>query len=212
MTFDKDAMMVEVQAFFQKRFDEFGANYRGLDYGSPLRQELCFEQLTKIIRNPSAPFSVNDYGCGYGSLIEFLVRRGYTFEYRGYDIIASMIEKARELYAGFPNVTFTGNEADLTEADYTIAGGVFNMKLQTTNEDWTRYLLSSLDKLWALSRKGMAFNILTKYSDADKMRDDLYYADPLFLFDYCKRHYAKDVALLHDYGVYEFTLLVRREG
>jgi hypothetical protein len=43
------------------------------------------------------------------------------------------------------------------------------------------------------------------------MRPDLYYGDPAFFFDHCKTHYARDVALLHDYGLYEFTLLVRKE-
>ena len=37
------------------------------------------------------------------------------------------------------------------------------------------------------------------------MRADLYYADPRAFFDLCKRHYSKQVALLHDYGLYEFT-------
>ena len=42
------------------------------------------------------------------------------------------------------------------------------------------------------------------------MRADLYYADPCFLFDYCKRNFAKDVAILHDYSLYDFTLIVRK--
>ena len=60
------------------------------------------------------------------------------------------------------------------------------------------------------SSRGFAFNCLTSYSDADKMRDDLYYADPCKLFDRCKRRYSRRVALLHDYGLWEFTILVRK--
>jgi len=60
--------------------------------------------------------------------------------------------------------------------------------------------------------QGMAFNMLTKYSDADRMRPDLYYADPLFFFDYCKRNFAKNVALLHDYHLYDFTIIVRKDA
>ena len=41
------------------------------------------------------------------------------------------------------------------------------------------------------------------------MRPDLFYADPCWLFDQCKRRHSRDVALLHDYGLYEFTILVR---
>ena len=42
------------------------------------------------------------------------------------------------------------------------------------------------------------------------LRPDLYFADPLFYFDFCKRTFALDVALLHDYGLYDFTILVRK--
>jgi len=42
------------------------------------------------------------------------------------------------------------------------------------------------------------------------MRDYLYYGDPCFYFDLCKRSYSRQVALMHDYGLYEFTLLVRK--
>ena len=42
------------------------------------------------------------------------------------------------------------------------------------------------------------------------MRDYLYYPNPCEVFDWCKRRYAKDVALLHDYGLYAFTMLVRK--
>jgi hypothetical protein len=33
--------------------------------------------------------------------------------------------------------------------------------------------------------------------------------DPLRLFDHCKRTFSPDVALLHDYPLWEFTILVR---
>jgi hypothetical protein len=61
-----------------------------------------------------------------------------------------------------------------------------------------------------ISTRGFSFNVLTSYSDEDKKRDYLYYADPLFLFDYCKRHFSRKVALLHDYPIYEFSILVRK--
>ena len=48
------------------------------------------------------------------------------------------------------------------------------------------------------------------YSDPERMRAHLYYADPCRLFDHCKRRYSRHVALLHDYGLYEFTILVRK--
>ncbi len=62
----------------------------------------------------------------------------------------------------------------------------------------------------ALSTRGFAFNMLTSYSEPEKMRHDLYYGDGPFFFDICRRRYAQNVALLHDYGRWEWTLLVRK--
>ena len=75
---------------------------------------------------------------------------------------------------------------------------------------WSEYLEATLDVLNRTSRLGFVFNSLTIYSDSDKMRDDLYYADPCTLFDFCKRRYSRNVALLHDYDLYDFTILVRK--
>ena len=36
-------------------------------------------------------------------------------------------------------------------------------------------------------------------------------ADPAFFFDWCKRNFSRHVSLLHDYGLYEFTLLTRKD-
>jgi hypothetical protein len=43
------------------------------------------------------------------------------------------------------------------------------------------------------------------------MQKHLYYADPCAIFDLCKRRYSRNVALLHDYGLYEFTIVVRKD-
>jgi hypothetical protein len=53
--------------------------------------------------------------------------------------------------------------------------------------------------------------MLTSYADREKQRSDLYYADPMFFFDYCKRRFSPRIALLHDYPLYEFTILVRKD-
>ena len=72
-------------------------------------------------------------------------------------------------------------------------------------------MLGVLDEFNRLSRRGFSSNFLTKYSDAEKMRPDPYYADPLFLFDHCKRNFSRNVALLHDYRLYDFTLVIRKD-
>jgi hypothetical protein len=117
-----------------------------------------------------------------------------------------MLDHARREH---PGVTFVGREGELKRADYTVASGIFNVKLDVPTDEWRGYVIETLGTIARLSAKGFAFNALTSYSDTDKMREELYYGDPRFFFDHCKREYSRDVALLHDYGLYEFTTIIR---
>jgi hypothetical protein len=121
-----------------------------------------------------------------------------------------MIQAARARHANAPGARFVEGARPPSAADYSIASGIFNVRLQRSDAEWLAYILATLDDLDRASTKGFAFNCLTSYSDADRMRDYLYYADPCRIFDHCKRRYSRDVALLHDYGLYEFTILVRK--
>jgi SAM-dependent methyltransferase len=198
-----------VRSYFDKRIQEHGASPRGSDWNSETSQNLRFDQLLRVIEAQS--FSLLDYGCGYGALADYLVTKGFDVDYYGYDILESAIETARQVHADKLHRTFFTNKSELPICDYTVASGIFNFRGEQAFEDWTEYVIGILYEFDQLSRRGFASNFLTKYSDAVKMRADLYYADPLFLFDYCKRNFSKNVALLHDYRLYDFTLIIRKD-
>jgi SAM-dependent methyltransferase len=200
-------ILTRVQEYYDEKLRTHGPNARGVDWKSPESQQLRFAQLAKLIDH-NRPFTINDFGCGYGALIDYLETCGLQFEYSGFDISSEMIAQGRELH---PGATFVTDRAQLCEADYTFASGIFNVKLSTSEDEWKNYMLDVLETMNALSRSGFGFNALTKYSDAEFMRPDLYYADPLFFFDHCKTKYSKFVTMLHDYPLYEFTILVRKE-
>lgn len=200
--------LAEVVSYFNSKLEKHGVNAKGLDYNSAEAQEIRFEQLCKVI-NLAEPFSVNDYGCGYGSLADYLKKFEYTFSYTGFDISQAMIDAAKTRPGADPDWKFTTKLAELSPADYTIACGVFNLRINTPEEQWLAYVLESIENIAQLSSKGFSFNMLTKYSDKDKMRDDLFYGDPALFFNHCKRNYSRNVALLHDYELYDFTIVVR---
>ena len=209
----EDQIHHQVSSYYQEKLEQHGNTHLGVDWNSTESQYLRFEQLMTIHEraNRGQPFSINDYGCGYGALIDYLQEKNHDFTYTGFDIADAMIQSAQEIYQGQSNIQFVSEEGDLSEANYTIASGIFNIRLEFSDDDWLAYIIETITKMWALSTSGIAFNCLTSYSDAEYMRDYLYYADPHVLFDYCKRHFSKQVALLHDYHLYEFTMLVKRE-
>jgi len=202
----------QVQQYFEKALQNHGATPQGADWNSPHSQNVRFDQLIKVIEQHE-DFSILDYGCGYGALANYLKDKGYRYDlFVGYDILESMVEKGRELYHGRQDIVFTSKVDEIPTVDYAIASGVFNIRLNASYEDWTRYTLDCLSFMNDHTRRGFSANFLTRYSDADRMeqRPDLYFANPCLLFDHCKRHFSRNVALLHDYDLYDFTLIVRK--
>jgi len=202
-------LLAKVAQYYTSKLAEFGETPQGVDWNGEDSQILRFEQLCKIIGNVHS-FSINDLGCGYGALFDFLSSRYQDLSYWGNDVSDSMISTAENRFKEQPKASFTCSSAPSKVADFGIASGIFNVRMSRSDAQWQSYIESTLDVLNQTSKLGFAFNCLTSYSDSDKMRDYLYYADPCRLFDLCKRRYSRNVALLHDYGLYEFTILVRK--
>ncbi len=200
-----------LKTYFEDMYQAHGSDPIGVGWNSHEAQTIRFEQLLKLVQDPSESFTIIDYGCGYGALAQYLMERNYTFTYAGYDMSPSSVQAAQELYKDVPSCTFTDDPADLQPADYVVGSGLFGIRLDSTQEEWDAHVLETISILWSLSKKGMAFNSLTSYSDPEKMRPELYYPDPCILFDHCKRNFSRWVSLLHDYGLYDFTILVRQD-
>jgi cyclopropane fatty-acyl-phospholipid synthase-like methyltransferase len=205
---DNQDLKQTIDNYYTQKLQQYGATPQGVDWSSQASQELRFQQLLKIV-SADAPFTLLDYGCGFGAMYDFM-RKNYTnFRFIGYDISSAMIAKAQELYPQEPTQWIT-QIAENQSVDYVVASGIFNVRLENTEEHWKNYVIDTLQDMNRIATKGFAFNILTSYSDAHLMKDYLYYANPTELFDYCKKNFSKTVALLHDYPLYEFTILVKK--
>ncbi|WP_420600109.1 class I SAM-dependent methyltransferase [Neptuniibacter sp.] len=206
---NKTDLLNQVATYYAEKLAQHGDTPRGVDWNGEASQKIRFEQLCKIVDPELPDFTLSDLGCGYGALLEHLHKEYSISEYLGVDVSSEMIKTAIGRNSDRPWARFiTAGEPDKA-TDYAVASGIFNVRLDRTDEEWFEYFQDTLDILDRSSKLGFSFNCLTSYSDEDKKRDYLYYADPCQLFDLCKRRYSKEVALLHDYGLYEFTILVR---
>lgn len=204
-------LIERVDAYYSGKLSQHGANARGVDWKSEESQLVRFRQLLSVCRDDPA-FTILDFGCGYGALSAHLHDLGRSFRYCGYDVSEAMIKSARSIHGECSSCTFESQREKLEPADYAVASGVFNVKLDATDAEWAAYVLDSIAELDKLGAKGFAFNMLTVHSDPDRMRPDLFYGDPAFYFDQCMKRFSRWVALYHDYGLYEFTLIVRKAG
>ncbi len=198
--------------YYESNLNSFGPGAMGVGWKNEVAQQIRFDQLARII-GENSNFSINDLGCGVGDFYGYLAERPYgNFQYNGYDVLESMLALAKDKYtvAKYTNWLKIDNGHDLHTADYTVASGIFNLKYNIEGSKWTQYIIETLGHINEKSERGFAFNMLTMYSDKEFMKDHLFYSDPLFYFDLCKKKFSKNVALLHDYYEYDFTILVRK--
>src|SRR4051812_16857514 len=118
--------------YFTQKIKEHGATPHGVGWNSTESQEIRFEQLCKIIQ-PNTPFSLLDFGCGYGAMYDYMSREHADFLYTGYDIAAEMIGKAAETHAENTNASWTTKLPDDKTYDYVITSGIFNLRVDISD-------------------------------------------------------------------------------
>jgi SAM-dependent methyltransferase len=203
------SLLDPIKDYYEAKLAQHGATPNGVDWNGEASQRVRFQSLSQVIaRVPGDSFSIDDYGCGYGAYLGYLNERGWQPDYLGLDVSPEMVAAGAQQY---PQGAFAVGNTSPRVADYAVASGIFNVALDMDREAWLRYILDTLDAMHAATTRGFSFNCLTSYSDAEFMRPHLYYGDPCFFFDHCKRRYSRQVALLHDYGLYGFTITVRKD-
>jgi SAM-dependent methyltransferase len=198
----------EILHYFGKKYHEYGLTPKGADWNGSEAQIIRYMQIIKLFSGDG--FSVLDYGCSYGAFSKFLFEKYPDAQYVGYDILEEVIEAATVENATDTRVSFLSQRNNGEQYDYVIASGTFNYMGHAAYDEWESAVLLELTEMFETSRRGIASNFLTKYSDEEKMKSYLYYADPTVLFDFCKNKMSRNVSILHDYDLYDFTLIVRK--
>ncbi|MGD1875915.1 MAG: methyltransferase domain-containing protein [Kiloniellaceae bacterium] len=197
-----DRRTVEV---FSTSLRRHGQDYRALNWGSREGQENRFRVLCEI--GLDAGDSLLDVGCGLGDLHDYLNRRGIAAAYSGIDITPDMVAAAAQR---FPAATFHcasllgGFEAPADGFDYVFASGIFYLR----EEHPFDHLKASVARMFHHCRKGVAFNCLSGWGEANPGGGE-YREDPLRCLAFC-RTLTPWVVLRHDYHPGDFTLYLRK--
>lgn len=197
--------------YYTERLERHGPTPLGVDWSCVPTQELRFVQLLKL-RGTRRKFSLNDLGCGYGALLAYLDRRHprATIDYLGVDISAAMIVQANKLWPHRQGARFEVGHACSREADFSLASGIFNVRMDVRPDDWTDFIAITLDGMQASSRQGFAVNFLEPAPAGPPPAPELYRAPQQLWARYCEQRFGSNVEVVSGYGMREYTLLVRR--
>jgi len=206
------AIRNKVRAYYSAAVTRYGPTPLGVDWQNQVGQDLRFIQLLKICRF-DAPISLNDFGCGYGALLDYLMRqhRRAKITYHGIDLSPAMIAAASQRFEGRAATTFAVGATCRRAADYCVASGVFNVRLGQPVKAWEAYVEQILFDLCAHSRVGFAVNFKRPHDEAP-MENELYRTPARRWVMFCRNELGCAVTPLTSYGLREFTLLVRKRG
>lgn len=182
----------------------------GADWTCEPTQQLRFVQLLRLC-DFSAPLSINDVGCGWGALLPFIAKRHprAQLDYFGTDLSEAMIAEARRLWARRRRAAFEVGGAGMRVADYSVASGIFNVRIDEPLPDWEAFIEETLRRMARTSRRGFAVNFLGTLPPGVEGRVGLYRTDPDRWAGFCSRTLGCETKLLDAYGMREFTLLAR---
>jgi SAM-dependent methyltransferase len=208
--FDPTQMLARIADYYTQKVRAYGCTPLGVDWVCQATQEMRFVQLLKLC-DFSAPFSINDLGCGYGALAAFLYRRhaGCAIDYLGIDLSGEMVRRARRRRRMLDGARFVRSSTSSRTADYSVASGIFNVQLDASDEDWDVFIKATLQQLAAVSRRGFAVNFVTSPAPGQRVTHGLYTTPPGRWMEYCANNIGADVQLIDGYGMREFSLLVR---
>tara|TARA_Y100001970_G_C14240269_1_gene864468 strand:+ start:880 stop:1509 length:630 start_codon:yes stop_codon:yes gene_type:complete len=200
----------KIEKLYTENLNNYGNSSKSVGWNSEECQKLRFEKLTSVIENPNVANSINDYGCGYGEHLKYLKTNNYQIkEYFGYDISRPMLNNAKEHLSDLDcRISLLNSSKIKTLADYSFVSGTFNVKFEQDENSWIDFIKSTLKNIHKFSNKGFAFNLLSTF--VDYKESHLYYADPCYWFNYCKKNFSKKVSILHDYPLYEWTMIIKK--
>lgn len=182
-----------------------GHHPNALYWSSREIQELRFKVLAEI--GIGAGDSVLDVGCGFGDMFGWLQRQGIDVEFTGIDLSPDLIEAGKGLYPGARLLVGELSDFDFKAQsfDWVVLSGALNENLFDDGD----YARRTITRMFGLSRRGIAFNLLNRDARGMRMMFDLASFESRPMLEWCKT-LAPHCELRDDYLENDFTIYLRR--
>lgn len=202
-----DSIVKKQQQVYTKQFLKHGDSPEGTFNQNDVIQTLRFDRLIREFNFDGTTAELHDVGCGICDLYEYLKSRKVEVKYSGTDVVPEMKALAIKKY---PTMEFHVQDIINTEIkkqyDYVTLAGVFNLPGDVNREDWAKFCIEMILKMFEMCKKAISFNFLS--TKADFYHPDMYYASPSQIFDFCTSNLSRHVVVDHSYPLHEFTVTV----
>ena len=198
----------KINQIYEKNFIDYGDTFKGVGWNNSKNAIKRYTEISKLFSGVNKKISILDIGCGTSLYYEFLKKKYKNFKYFGADSSSLMIQKSREK---FPKVKyykcdFISSSIKNKSFDYSIINGVFTQKGNTSDIEMTRYIRKILLNVNKVSKKGIAFNLLSPSVDWKNKKN--FYPNLDQFFDFLTKKISRNIVVNHSYGLYELIIYV----
>jgi len=166
-------------------------------------QEIRFEVLAGVGIEPGD--SVLDVGCGFGDFKGWFARQGGELDYTGIDLSPDLLAEAKIRCSG--GRLFCGDLFDMDFLEFSFDWVILSGALNELLHDEGDYARRVIKRMYALCRKGVAFNLL----DARHLRaHDLQTHMPAEMLVWCRK-LCPDSELFDGYLKNDFSIYMYKE-
>ncbi len=174
-----------------------------------------YEMMLGVVDTQGAgdgPTTLLDLGCGLSHLYEHLQRTGRDWiDYSGCDLSDVFLEQSRAKHPDLPfhQVDILEHPEALPTFDYVVMNGLLTLKGEVAHDVMFDYAKALIVAAFEKSRRGIAFNVMSKQVEWE--RDDLFHVPFDDLATFLTQEVSRHFTLRHDYGLYEYTTYVFHE-
>lgn len=202
---------LEIIAHYEACLAQYGDSHLGVDWPKQEHVDVRYRVMLDVVRASPTPVSLLDFGCGASHLYEHMLRRQVeNIKYTGLDISEEFIALCK---VKFPMINYycadiLADEESLPDFDYVVMNGVFTEKRSLSYSEMLEYFYQLLRKVFAKTRVGLAFNVMSSHVDWE--RDDLFHLPLDVMASFVTKQLSRDFIVRNDYGLYEYTTYVYR--
>jgi SAM-dependent methyltransferase len=200
--------LINLKKTYETNLEQYGYSYKSVGWkeiGALKRYEI----MTNLFLSDKKRKRILDLGCGLSHYFLYLKNINLkNFTYIGVDISDKMIQKSKLFYPKnlYLNLDVLNAKSKLPKFDYALINGLFTQKLNYSDKVMFLFLKNILKKVFFLSKKGIAFNLLTPFPDWKNKKN--FYPPIEKILKFIIKNLSKKIIINHNYKLFEYTIYV----
>lgn len=182
----------------------YGDTPMGVEWKNQEDAEVRYKVMYELTKGLGG--SLLDFGCGTARFLDYLIENKlYNFDsYTGVDLSDNFLAVCCQKYPHKLFLNLNIQETVFpTDYDFVVMNGVFTVRETLSYAEMYDYLADVVFKTWQQTKKGLAFNVMSKAVDWEKSH--LFHV-PLDDIEKFVTSLTRKYQVRHDYGLYEYTV------